>query len=477
MVSVPENAEEAVVRALSNNPHVEFAELDMAINVSEFIPNDPYLNSAWHLPKIQAASAWDHTTAQGITIAILDTGVDGTHSDLVGNMISGWNAVDGSSDSSDIMGHGTAVAGTAAAAGNNSNGIASVAWGAQIMPVRISNRSDGAAYLSDIVRGLNWAADHGADVANISYGVTSSSSVTTAAQNMRSKGGLVVVSGGNDGIDPGYADNPYVITVSATTDSDSKASWSSYGNFIDVAAPGASILTTNNGGGYGYWSGTSFSSPATAGVVALIMGANPALTPDEIEMILEDSADEIAGSWHPYYGNGRVNAADAVQMAMNMSIPVDDEAPAVNIFSPTQGSLVSNIALIEVNATDNVRVSEVSLYANGQFIGTDSTVPYQFSWDSNNVADGNVTLIAYANDEAGNQGISNSISVDVKNQTEVTDQFAPSVSISNPIAGSTVSRTVSILVTAEDDIKVDQIKLYIDGLLKSTVSGETLNFN
>ena len=477
VVSVPEHAEEAVVRALSKNPHVEFAELDMAVQAGEFIPNDPKFGSAWHLPKIQATDAWDFTTAEGIIIAILDTGVDGTHPDLAANMVLGWNAVDGSSETSDVMGHGTAVAGTAAAAGNNSNGVTSIAWNAQIMPIRITNRSDGYAYWSDAARGLNWAADNGADVANISFAMTNSSSVSSAAQNMRNKGGLVVIAAGNDGTDPGYADNPNIITVSATTSSDSKASWSNYGSLIDVAAPGASILTTTRGGGYGNWNGTSFASPVTAGVVALIMGANPTLTPDEVETVLENSADKIAGDWHPNYGNGRVNAAVAVQMAMSMdSIPIDSEAPVVNIFSPTGGAMISGIALVEVNATDNSQVSEVSLYADGQFIGADNTTPYQFSWDSNDAADGSVVLTAYANDEAGNEGVSNSVSVNVKNQADVTDQSPPSVSIRNPTDGSTVSRTVSISVIAEDDVKVNQIKLYVDGILKSTVNGDTLSF-
>ncbi|RKZ63600.1 MAG: peptidase S8 [Gammaproteobacteria bacterium] len=477
VVSVPEHAEEAVVRALSKNPHVEFAELDMAVQAGEFIPNDPKFGSAWHLPKIQATDAWDFTTAEGIIIAILDTGVDGTHPDLAANMVLGWNAVDGSSETSDVMGHGTAVAGTAAAAGNNSNGVTSIAWNAQIMPIRITNRSDGYAYWSDAARGLNWAADNGADVANISFAMTNSSSVSSAAQNMRNKGGLVVIAAGNDGTDPGYADNPNIITVSATTSSDSKASWSNYGSLIDVAAPGASILTTTRGGGYGNWNGTSFASPVTAGVVALIMGANPTLTPDEVETVLENSADKIAGDWHPNYGNGRVNAAVAVQMAMSMdSIPIDSEAPVVNIFSPTGGAMISGIALVEVNATDNSQVSEVSLYADGQFIGADNTTPYQFSWDSNDAADGSVVLTAYANDEAGNEGVSNSVSVNVKNQADVTDQSPPSVSIRNPTDGSTVSRTVSISVIAEDDVKVNEIKLYVDGILKSTVNGDTLSF-
>ena len=294
---------------------------------------------------------------------------------------------------------------------------------------------------------------------------------------MRSKGGLVVVAAGNDGNDPGYSDNPDIISVSATTSSDSKASWSNYGNYIDVGAPGSSILTTNRGGRYGNWNGTSFASPATAGVVALIKGANPSLTPDEVETVLESSADKIAGDWHPYYGNGRVNAAAAVQMAMTMNTtPVDSEAPVVNIFSPADGDTVSGLVQVDVNASDNVAVSEVSLYANGQLIGTDSSAPYQFSWDSTGVNDGSATLTAYANDSSGNQGQSANLAVTVANQVVVDDQTPPRVVIKNPPDGSTWNNNVTISVSAADDISVDRLELYIDGALRSMTNGKSLKF-
>ena len=491
VVSVPAQAEQAVVRALSRNPHIEFAELDMAVELSLTTPNDPRYGNQWHLPKIQTPTSWVSSKADNTVIAILDTGVDSAHSDLTSKLIPGWNSVDGSGDTSDINGHGTAVAGTAAATTDNANGVAGVAWNAQILPVRISNRSDGAAYFSDIARGLNWAADQGADVANISYGVSNSSSVTNAAQYMRNKNGLVVVAAGNDGVDPGFKDNIYMISVSATTSSDDKASWSNYGEFIDVAAPGASIQTTTRGGGYGNWNGTSFSSPVTAGVVALIKGANPTLTPEEVEQILKSSADKIAGDIHPYYGHGRVNAATAVEMAYNMlNVTVDNEAPSVNIFSPTGGSTVSGLVEVEINATDNVGVSEVTLYANGFYVGTDTTAPYQFSWDSNQVADGSVTLSATAIDAAGNEGVTSDVNVTVKNAIEqveevvdepveeaIEDMAAPTVAISNPADGSRVARVVKINVSAEDDVAVANIQLFINGSLVSSADGGSLSHN
>lgn len=491
VISVPAQAEQAVIRALSKNPHVEFAELDMAVELSSTTPNDPRYGNQWHLPKIQAPMSWSASKADNTVIAILDTGVDSAHSDLAGKMLPGWNAVDSSTNSSDVHGHGTAVAGTAAATTDNANGVAGVAWNAQILPVRITNSSDGWAYWSDIARGLNWAANQGADVANISYGVSNSSAVTNAAQYMRSKGGLVVVAAGNDGVDPGFKDNVHMISVSATTSSDAKASWSNFGEFIDVAAPGASIQTTTRGGGYGSWNGTSFSSPVAAGVVALIKGANPTLTPDEVEQILKASADKIAGDIHPYYGHGRVNAAAAVEMAQSMvNVTVDNDAPSVNIFSPTGGNTVSGFVAVEVNATDNVGVSEVSLYANGLYVGTDTTAPYQFSWDSNQIADGSVTLSAIAIDAAGNEGVSSGVNITVKNTIEqieevvdepvdevVVDIAAPAVAISNPADGSQVARVVKIDVSAEDDVAVANIRLFINGRMVSSVDGGSLSHN
>lgn len=480
IVSVPANAEEAVVRALSKNPHIEFAELDMQSELGATQVNDPQFSNAWHLNKIQAPVAWDYSKGQGITIAILDSGVDGTHPDLANQMIPGYNAVDGSATTSDINGHGTAVAGTAAAASNNAIGVASVAWNAKIMPVRITNDSTGYAYWSDVARGLNWAANNGADVANISYGVSNSSTVTTAAQYMRNKGGLVVVSAMNDGIDPGYTDNPYMISVSATDSNDAKTSWSNYGAFIDVAAPGLNILTTNRGGGYGYWWGTSFSSPTTAGVVALIMAANPNLTPADIEQVLKSSAVKVAGTdFHPYYGYGRVDASAAVQLALNTTAQ-DTTAPTVSIFTPSTGSTVSSLVSIDVSASDNVGVNQVSLYANGKLVGTDGVSPYQFSWDSTSVADGSVVLTASASDAAGNSGSSSNISVTVKNQTAAAptaDTTAPTVAISNPTGGAKVSGTVSVKVAANDNVAIAKVALYIDGKLVSSAAASTLSFN
>ncbi|KFI23378.1 S8 family serine peptidase [Nitrosococcus oceani] len=477
IVRVPEQAEEAVARALARNPHIKFAEKDWAVELSEITPNDPKYASAWHLPKIEAPFAWNTSLGDNITVAILDTGIDDTHPDLSGKVISGWNTVSNDSNTSDIHGHGTKVAGTAAASSNNSQGVASIAWNALLMPLRVTNSSDGWAYWSDIAEALTWAANQGAHVANISYDVTNSSTISNAAQYFRSLGGIVVVAAGNNGSNPGYSNNPYMISVSATTSSDGKASWSNYGNYVDVAAPGAGIWTTSRGGGYGSVSGTSFASPATAGVVALILAANPLLSPGEVESILTSTADDLgAAGWDSFYGHGRINAYRAVAAASEADT-TDTQAPTVAILSPNGGATLSGTIAIDVSAQDNGDVARVELYANDQFIADDTTSLYGFSWDSTLAADGSVSLVAYAYDRAGNEGISSPVNVLVDNSPDPTDTTPPSITITEPADNSAVSGTAHIQVSAHDNMALAAIRLSINGVLKSVTDTSPLSYS
>ncbi len=476
VVNVPPQAEDAVARALAKNPNVAFAEKDMLLELSAVIPNDPKYSSGWHLPKIDATNAWDNATGQGITVAILDTGVDATHPDLEAQMVAGWNSSSNNSNTSDVNGHGTKVAGTTAAITNNSLGVASIAWNARIMPLRVTDSSDGYAYWSSIASALTWAADHGADVANISYDATGSSTINNAASYFKNKGGVTVVAAGNSGANPGHSDSPYMISVSATTSSDVRASWSSFGNYVDVSAPGAGIWTTTRGGGYGSVSGTSFASPATAGVVALIKSANPLLKPDEVEQILESTSVDLGSAgWDSYYGHGRVNASAAVLAALNYQAQ-DTTAPNVTITSPT-ADVVADVVGVNVSASDNVGVERVDLFADGVFIGSDSTSPFAFSWNTNSASEGPVSLVAYAYDASANEGRSNSVVVSVDNIPDPVDDIAPSVAITNPADGSTLSRTVDIRVSANDNVAVTKLSLYIDGSLKSVSNANALAYS
>lgn len=481
IVDLPSNAsEQAVAALLAHNPHVKFAELDRRIAPGLAI-NDPYAGSEWHLAKIGAMTAWDSTQGSGVIIAILDSGVDGTHPDLAANLVAGWNFYDNNSNTTDVYGHGTAVAGTAAAVTNNGTGVASVAGGAKIMPIRISDTT-GYAYWSTVAQGVTWAADHGAKVANLSYvGAAASSSVQSAAQYMKNKGGLVVVAAGNNGVNENITPTTTLIPVSATDSNDQITSWSSYGSFVAVSAPGLGIWTTTNGGGYGQWWGTSFASPVTSGVVALIMAAKPILSAAQVENILYSTAVDLGAAGRDvYYGYGRVNAAGAVAAALGAAAVPDTTPPIGSITDPLGSATVSGVATVNVSASDNVGVTRVELRANGVNIATDTVAPYGFSWDTTKQANGSATLVAYTFDAAGNSSASPAVTVNVANNspTMLADIMPPAVTFQSPTPGSVLNGSVVITTNASDNNGAAGITqwLYIDGVQKASSTGGTLSF-
>ena len=469
VVSVPAGTEQAAVGQLVRNPHVRFAEVDTLVEPSATV-SDPAFASEWHLPKISAPAAWDNSVGSGITIAILDTGVDGTHPDLAPRLVAGWNFYDNNSNTSDVYGHGTAVAGTAAAAMNNGIGVAGVAGNANIMPVRISDPS-GYALWSTVAQGLTWAADHGARVANVSYEVAGSSTVISAANYFRSKGGVVASSAGNTGAASSASPTTSMLVVAATDSNDLRASWSTYGSVVNIAAPGVSIYTTANGGGYRYASGTSFSSPIVAGAAALILSRRPDYSPAQVDAALKGTATDLgAAGYDTYYGAGRVNAAAAVQQAVSSGTG-DSSPPSVAIASPTGGNVAGTIT-VSVNASDNVGVTRVELRVNGATVATDTATPFQFAWNSASVADGTVQLTAAAYDAAGNSAVSSPVSVTVANGTSTSDTTPPSVSIVSPSAGtSSVSGTISVSINASDNVGVKRVDLRVNGTV--VASGNT----
>ena len=354
-----------------------------------------------------------------MTIAILDSGVDAGHPDLQARLVPGWNFYDNNSNTADVHGHGTAVAGAAAASTNNAAGVAAIAGEARIMPVRIAD-ANAYAYWSTVAQGVTWAADNGARVINISYvGVAGSSTVRSAAQYAKDRGGLVVVCAGNNGRDEGISPTTTMIPVSATDGGDGKTSWSSWGSFVAMSAPGADIWTTSRGGAYQPWNGTSFASPITAGVIATMMAANPSLKPAEVESLLFGTAVDLGSAGRdPYFGFGRVNAAAAVVAAAqagSTARSADITALTVAIGSPAVSATVSGLTTVDVAANDNVGVSKVELWVNGALLATDTSAPYSFSWDTTRVNNGSASLQARAFDAAGNAATSSTVAVNVSN--------------------------------------------------------------
>lgn len=472
-VAVSGGSLEDTERALARDPRVKFVERNRQLSPS-FTVNDPSFGSEWHLPKISAPTAWDISPgAAGITVAVVDSGVDGTHPDLASRMVPGYNFYSNNTDTSDVHGHGTWVSGTVAAAGNNGIGVSGVAWQARIMPVRVSD-SSGVAYISAIANGIMWAADHGARVVNASFsGMASSPTITNAAQYARTRGTVLVASAGNCGCVDATAENVYVLSVGATDQSDNLASFSSRGNYVDVSAPGVGIVTTGKGGTYVSASGTSFSSPIVAGIVALMLKVNGALTPADVATLIKANADDRGtAGWDQGFGYGRVNAYRAVAAAAGSLPAPDGVAPTVSITAPTAGATVSGVATLSVAASDNAGVSRVDLYVDGAFFGSDTTAPYSFSWDTRNATNGGHAVVAKAVDAAGNVGTSATISVNVSNTSSV-DTTRPVVSItSTSVSGS----YLTVAVSATDNVGVTRVDLVIDGQYVAKLTSPPWNF-
>jgi thermitase len=472
VIEVPVGSEVSIAEAMAQDPDIEFAEVDARIAPIEIL-NDPNIGSQWHLPKINAPAAWDVSHGDDVVIAILDSGVDGNHPDLAAKMVAGYNFYDNNTNSADVHGHGTKVAGSAAAIGNNLVGGAGVAWGSKIMPIRVSDLQ-GYAYWSTLASGLTWAADHGARVANMSYQAHLGSSVVSAAQYFMSKGGVAVNSAGNTSAVDSTPPSDYLLTVAATDSADNRTSWSTYGPFVDVSAPGAGIYTTAMGGGYASVNGTSFSSPITAGVIALMMKANPSLSPAKLVELLKGSTKDLGDAgWDQYYGTGRVDAAAAVLAAANAPVVTDSQVPSVAFSGLASGANVSGVVVINATASDNVAVARVELLVNNALVGSDTTSPYQFNWDSLSVPDSAVSLTLRAVDTAGLVK-SVSISVNVRN---TADTLAPVVSISNPTSGAILKSNTTIQASASDNVGVVQMILFVDGVQKASSATGSISYS
>lgn len=398
------------------------AEID-ALIPHTLIPNDTYFSDQWHHKNIWSETAWDIQASSDIIIAVADTGVNRNHPDLQNNtLLTGFNTVTNSRDDNDILGHGTAVIGSIAAVGWNTLWVVWSAFRSKILPIKITADGSSSAYLSDIWEAISYASQAGAKIINISFWpLCTSSYFSDTAAIMRKNGWMVVVAGGNDGTQMPCSDNPNVVYVSATNRDNNKTSWSSYGNFIDISAPGESIATTAVDGGYTYVSGTSFSSPIVSGVLALMWSKNPALTADMLESILKKTAlDRGDPGFDMYYWHGLVSSSGALNYIAQNTLspeptpdPITDLAPAKDIEAPVfttlshaDGSFMPPRWPISFSAVaaDNIAVKEISITFDGALIGKciDNTYCKSFSFNTRKITAGAHTVIFIAHDAAGN---------------------------------------------------------------------------
>lgn len=318
VVRIPLGKVPEMVQAYLAEGLVEFAEPDY-VAVASYVPNDPGYTNQWALPKIQAPEAWDLTKGSStIRIAILDTGIDQDHEDLKAKIVANKNFTT-SRTVDDRYGHGTHCAGIAAAITDNGKGVAGVGFNTSLMNGKVLG-DNGSGQYSWIANGIIWAADNGAHVISMSLGGSSgSTTLQDAVAYAYNKGAVLVAAAGNDNTSsPSYpAYYEQCIAVAATDQNDAKASFSNYGSWVDIAAPGVSIYSTlpnhpNRIGtrNYGSLSGTSMATPHVAGVAALIKVRYPSMSNADIAQKMISTADPTTG-FSPALG--RVNAYKSVQ--------------------------------------------------------------------------------------------------------------------------------------------------------------------
>ncbi len=317
----PGDAENALSQALMATGHFEYAVPNWICYPLE-TPNDPHYGAQWHLPQINSPDAWDITHGDAsVIIAFTDTGIYKAHSDLAGKVVNGYDAYNNISEDDggsvdDIHGHGTHVAGCAAAITNNNNGVAGVNWDAQIMMIRVAINGGGGAYYEDLLEGAQWAIENGASIVSASYSGVAYEPIQTMGAYIHSIGGIYMYAAGNSNTNHSSWDWENVIVVGATTYGDAKASFSSYGVGVDVFAPGVDIGSTTRDGGYGWWSGTSMATPVTNGAAAMIWAADPSLTNLEVEQILFETSEDLGTSGNDnYWGWGRIDVGAGVAAA------------------------------------------------------------------------------------------------------------------------------------------------------------------
>ncbi|MEF3311719.1 S8 family peptidase [Paenibacillus sp. GYB004] len=283
-------------------------------------PNDLlYARYQWNLPAIETVPGWDVSRgSEDVVVAVIDTGVDLEHPDLSGRTVPGINIVSKNSEPSDDVGHGTHVAGIISALVNNREGVAGISWFNRIMPVKVLDET-GAGSTYSVAQGIIWAADHGAKVINMSLGnYADSQFLHDAIRYAFDRDIVLIAASGNDNTErPGYpAAYPEVFAVAATDPDQKKATFSNYGDYIDVAAPGVNIASTYPDNHYAALSGTSMASPHVTALAALIRSVNPQLANTEVMELMRQTAVDLGTSGKDkYFGYGQIDIVKALSQA------------------------------------------------------------------------------------------------------------------------------------------------------------------
>ena len=320
VLEVPQDQVDQTIANLETSPGVHYAEPDQEMQALETIPNDPGWVNQGDLISIHAPQGWDYTTgSNAVTIAIIDTGIDLSHPEFAGRIIQGYDFVNNDPIAQDDHGHGTHVAGIAAAAGNNGIGIAGVSWKAMLLPVKVLDSSGGGSY-SNVAGGIIWATDHGAQVINMSLGGSKPSQVLDdAIQYAAAHGVILVAAAGNSGTSGLLYPARYqpVIAVGAVDNAGNHAAFSNNGPELALVAPGISIYSTLIGG-YGTESGTSMSTPLVSGLAAILRGLPLGTSAQAVTWEMESTALDLGSpGLDNYYGYGMIQMDAAIRLAIH----------------------------------------------------------------------------------------------------------------------------------------------------------------
>ena len=487
VINVSEDRVEKVLTALRSDPGIEFAERDHLARAA-FVPNDPdVLNGdEWHLAKIQAPQAWGITPGStNVVVAILDSGINAANPDLAGQVLPGYDFVGGDNDVSDDLGHGTAVAGVVVAAGNNGLGVAGVAYGCKVLPVKVMDASGFASY-SCVAQGIEYAVDQGARVINLSLAGDSPSTTLQDAINYAWSNNVVVVAAAGNNANTNFqypAACEHVVAVSATEPDDSLAAFSSYGGFVALSAPGDIIWTTQNNlsNPYGSWRGTSFASPVVAGVAALVASVNPSLPNSQIVSVLEQTADDLGSvGYDTSFGYGRVNAFRAVSAANpdptdsqpSSELSAPPTPPVVTLTSPANSAQIAFGTSVSIAATASIiagAVASVQLFANGIQLAVAPAPSLVSSWTP--AQPGSYSLTAAVTDAQGLSATSAPVVIHVSQP----DTVSPSLKVTkSPGNGARLASPVVLLAgTAGDNAGVDHVEVKVNNNPSQLADGTT----
>ncbi|WNG56079.1 S8 family serine peptidase [Archangium gephyra] len=455
---------EAQVRELLADPRVAYVEENGVVSTSA-----AQTSATWGIDRIDQRNLPRDSTynynfdGTGVHAYVIDTGMRLTHSQFTGRVGNGFDAITAGGTAADCHGHGTHVAGT----------VGGTTWGVAknvtLHPVRVL---DCTGYGSDaqVIAGLDWVtANHVKPaVANMSLGGEASQALDDAVERMIAAGVVTAVAAGNDtdnACNYSPARTPNALTVGSTTSSDARSSFSNYGTCLDIFGPGSSITSASYSSNTAStsMSGTSMASPHVAGVAALYLQANPSSTPAQTMAAITTNATP---SKVTSPGTGSPNLLLYSLFITGGGGGGDTTAPSTSITAPTGGATVGGTSTISADAADNVGVSRVEFFLGSSLLGTDTTAPYSFDWNTTGVANGAYSLSTKAYDAAGNVGSSSTVSVTVSNGTgscSITEQLLANPGFESGNVSWTASTGVIDNTTTGGAARTGSYKVWLGG--------------